>query len=186
MSRARILINVDETSGTLDAILRPLATDPAPGIQRLAAYLEGIAGGVCNGSVRITTNCVKASQTGTFTDKPTANDTITINGVAFTAKNSGAAANEFNIANSGVAATDAINNATALAAAINASTSAKIVNQVTASSSGAVLTLTANIPGTNGNLFTVTEAMNNFTLAGTTFASGTEGTEVIMNHGITV
>ena len=181
MSRARIAINVDETAGTLGDQLRLIAGDPTKSIQNVAALLSAIAGGVKNGSVRVTTNAVKATQQGTLTGDPSAGDTLTINGVAFTARASGAVANEFNITAGNVTVTMA-----ALVASINASVTAKILNQVKASNVAGVLTLTATIPGTNGNLFTVTESMANFTLVGTAFTGGTEGTEVICNHGLDV
>lgn len=186
MSRARIAINVDQASGSLDDLLRLDAGAPQKSIQNLAALLAGIAGGTYNGSVRMTTNAVKASTFGTFTDAPTAADTITINGVVFTARASGAVANEFNISTGGTAAANAAGNAAALAAAINASTSAKIKNQVKATSVLGVITFTATIPGTNGNLFTLAESLGNFTLNATSMAGGTEGTEVICNVGLDV
>lgn len=179
MSRARILINVDETSASLDDQLRLIAGAPGKSIQNLAAFLSAIAGGARNGSVRVTTNCVKASQVGTFTGDPTAGQALTVNGVTFTARASGAVANEFNITTGA--------NAAPLAAAINASVTAKILNQVFAvATSAQEITVYAVVPGTGGNLFTITENMDNFTLVGTSLTGGTEGTEVICNVGLDV
>lgn len=181
MSLARIIINVNESSGTLDDMLRLDAGDPAKSIQNIARLLSGIAGGQRDGSVRLTTNCVRASLAGTFTGDPTAAQALTVNGVTFTARASGAVANEFNIVTGA--------NAAPLAAAINASVTAKILNQIYAvATSAQVITLYAVVPGTGGNLFTVSENFDNFTLAGaaTAMSGGTEGTEVILNNGLGV
>lgn len=103
------------------------------------------------------------------------NDTITINGVAFTAKTSGATGNQFNI---GASLTET---ATNLVEAIENSSTKLIIQTVKASSDGAVVTLTSRIPGVIGNvtagggLFTLAKSAANVTLTAT-FAGGVDST----------
>lgn len=122
---------------------------------------------------------VSASTTGTFTDAPTAAQTITINGVTFTARDSGATGNEFNIGSS-VTAT-----AANLAAAINASTTAGIIGTVGASSNAGVVTFYAIVPGSAGKNIPISESLDNFTLSDTTFSTGgTQAHSTILSAGL--
>ena len=109
---------------------------------------------------------VSASTTGTFTGAAVAGDTVTINGVAFTARASNPAANEY------VLSSDVTTEAANLAAAINASTTAGIAGVVGASSSAGVVTFYSIAPGPVGKLIAITESTSNFTLADTTFSTG--------------
>lgn len=99
-------------------------------------------------------NEVQANGTVTFSAAATANDTILVNGVTFTAKASGAGANEFNI---GVSATAS---ATNLAASINASVTALVAGYVTASSALGVVTVTSAFYGKGGNQATIAEGVD--------------------------
>jgi len=102
------------------------------------------------------------------------NDTITINGVVFTAKTSGATGNQFNI---GASLTETAAN---LVAAILASTSALLKQTVLPTSDGAVVTLVSRIVGVIGNttatggIFTLAKSAANVTIT-STFAGGTDG-----------
>lgn len=123
---------------------------------------------------------VSASTTGTFTGDPTAGDTVTINGVAFTARASGAVANEYNFTAGNVTAT-----AAALAAAINASVTARVIGCVRASSALGVVTFFSVVPGSTGITTTITESTGNFTLAATTFSTGgTQAHNAIISAGV--
>lgn len=178
MSYARIVFNTGLDATQLAARLRlsGQTIDGPEDLQKLAAVIAANNGG--RGThLRFVKNAVRATQTGTFTGLPTAADTVTINGVAFTARASGAVANEYNIG------ADATACAAALAAAINASTSAKIKNIILAESALGVVTLTCLVPGSIGNLCTLTESSANFTVAGANLASGSEDTEVLINAG---
>lgn len=104
--------------------------------------------------ISIQENKVQASGTITFSAAATANDTLLINGVTFTAKASGAGANEFNV---GVSATAS---ATNLAAAINASVTALVSGYVTASSALGVVTVTSVFYGLSGNQCTTAEGVD--------------------------
>lgn len=116
----------------------------------LAKLFEKFAGGhnSCPATVTVRNSAVKAS--GSITLASVADsDTLTIGGVAFTAQDADPGANEFLQTGSDTA------DAAAAAAAINASTTAGIAGCVTASSSGAVLTITAVVPGKIGNAITL-------------------------------
>lgn len=122
---------------------------------------------------------VSASTTGTFTDAPVAAQTMSINGVTFTARASGAVANEFNIGST-VTAT-----ATNLAAAINASVTAGIIGTVGATSSLGTVTFFALVPGSAGKNIPISESLDNFTLADTTFSTGgTQAHSTILSAGV--
>lgn len=134
-------------------------------VHKIGAFLQSEAIGRGINIVYFDT-AVSASTTGTFTGSPSNADTITINGVVFTAVTSGATGNQFNIGSSVTA------NATNLAAAINASTTARIVNTVGATSALGVVTFFSIVPGSSGITTTITESLGNFTLAATTFTTG--------------
>jgi hypothetical protein len=146
-----------------------LAPGQLPALNNFIDYLGGIAGGSIQGaSLAFNVGALKASGTITVATGGSANnETMTICGVTFTAKTSGATGNQFNI--SAVAATQAANMVTA----INAATS--LAGIVTATNLLGVVTLSAVVPGTIGNGL----VMANVNLANTTvvsFASGTDGT----------
>lgn len=144
-------------------------------VENIGQFLTGEALG--RGiNIRYADTAVSASTTGTFTGDPLAGDTVTVNGVAFTARASGAVANEYNITAGSVTA-----NAAALAAAINASTSATILNTVAATSAAGVVTFFSVVPGPVGLNIPITESTSNFTVAAATFTTG--GTQ---SHGSTI
>lgn len=149
-------------------------------IRDICRYLESQADqgvGIC---VRYADTAVSASTTGTFTGAPTAAQTITVNGVAFTARASGAVEDEFNIGD------DVTETAANLAAAINASTTAGILNTVGATSSSGVVTFYSVVPGPVGKNIPITESLDNFTLANTTFSTGgTQSNSTTLIAGLT-
>lgn len=135
-------------------------------IDRIGAFIQGEASSGRGINVVYFDTAVSASTTGTFTGSPSNNDTITVNGVVFTAKTSGATGNQFNIGASVTA------NAANLVAAINASTTAGVLNVVSASNVAGVVTFTSVVPGEVGLNTPITESLGNFTLAATTFTTG--------------
>lgn len=110
---------------------------------------------------------VSASTTGTFTGAPSNNETMVINGVTFTAKSAAPLGTNGFLIGGSVTAT-----AANLAAAINASTTAGIINTVSASSALGVVTFFATVPGSAGLNIPITEALSNFTVAAATFSTG--------------
>lgn len=172
-SKFVLVVNTNNDAATTASEIAPnvaanahtTGADAGNTIRSIAAFLETQVNGRGINVVYFDT-AVSASTTGTFTGDPTAADTITVNGVVFTARASGAAANEFNIGGTPTL------NATNLAAAINASVSTGIVGTVGASSSLGVVTFFAIVPGSAGLNIPITESLDQFTLAAVTFSTG--------------
>lgn len=114
---------------------------------RIADHIGGMCGGVRAGTMDLQVNGgstgVKASGTVTFSSLAN-NDTVTVGGVTFTAKTSGATGAQFNL---GASDSDAAAN---FAAVVNSNATTQ--GMVTASATGAVTTVTALPYGTIGNL----------------------------------
>jgi phage tail sheath gpL-like len=119
---------------------------------------------------------VPASGTVTFT-AIVATDTVTVNGTVFTAVASNPTNNQFVVG--GSQAITAAN----FAAAVEASTTAIIANNVSASASGAVITLTSEETGTIGNLMTLAISAHG-TVSGANMTGGTDGTVTELAKGI--
>lgn len=115
-------------------------------LTRVAQVLRSVASGhkPVVYSVDIHAAATAASATVTCAAAAAA-DTVTVNGVVFTAVAGAAGANQFSIDGDNTA------DAAALAASINASVTAGIKDVVVATSSGAVVTVSAQIPGLAGN-----------------------------------
>jgi len=146
--------------------------------QRIVNYLQSLqtgselASGTTAPSIAISVqgNAVRAAGTITFSGNLSANDTILINGVTFTAVASGATGNQFNI---GASAALTI---VAAAAAINASATALVSSQVSAAATSAtVLTITSLFYGVAGNQCTIAEGVdagNVMTVSGARLTAG--------------
>lgn len=155
--------------------LRGVATMDFPA---LANILNAIASGLLPATVDVAigeTAAVRASGTGTLSST-IATDTFVINGVTFTCVAAGATGDQFNV---GLSDTET---ATNLAAAINASTTAKVSGYVRATSSGAVVTVTAIQSGNAGNMFTLAETGGTITLSGANLAGGAGGNVVVTSY----
>jgi len=150
-------------------------------VRQIARYIEGQAeagGGIL---IRYADTAVVASTTGTFTGAPTAGDTITVNGVAFTARATVTLANEFAIGSS-VTAT-----ASNLVTAIQASTTTGVINTVGATSAAGAVTFFSIVPGPVGKNIILSESCNNFTLADTTMSTGgTQAHNATIQAGLNV
>lgn len=153
-----------------------LSPGEIPALQDFENYVSGLISGNQMATLAFKVAAVKASGTITQTSTGAANDqTLTIAGITFTAKTSGASGNEWNRNNT--VATSATN----LAAAINAS--ADLTGIVTATSALGVVTVTAVVPGLIGNGL----VMANVDCSNTTvvsFASGTDGTAYTISRGV--
>lgn len=111
-----------------------------------------------------------AQATGTLTlASVLATHTCTINGVVFTAVAGAAGANQFSIDG----ATDA-DDATALAAAINASVTDLVAKHVTASAAGAVVTVTSRQFGHAGNAVTIAAGQATIVASAARLTGGTD------------
>jgi hypothetical protein len=149
MSFVRILMSVPDSAQTMTQILQLKA---APVNQVDDENMDKLIGDMIDGSQRsytkISTGLIQAFGTITLAAM-VAGDTITINGVVFTAETSGATGNQFN-----VGASDTITAANA-AKAINASVTANVLGVVFATSASNVVTITAVQPGLQGNMNTL-------------------------------
>lgn len=139
-----------------------------PAVNNFSNYIQGLTGGAIIGaSLAFKVGAIQSVGTITQTSTGAANgETLTVAGVTFTARTSGASGNEWNRNN------DVTVSAAALAAAINASTDTNIY--VVATSALGVVTVTALMPGVLGNLILITEACSNTSCV--TPAGGTNGT----------
>lgn len=146
-------------------------------IRRIAEFLmqEEMGRGI---NVVYSGAAVAASGTGTFTGIATADQTMTIAGVTFTAKASpNEAANQYLLS-----ATVALE-AESLVRAINASTT--LTGIVTATSALGVVTITAAVPGTIGNgISTIDVDTANFTFAQANLTGGTEANRTTLSAGL--
>jgi phage tail sheath gpL-like len=124
--------------------------------ESLSSFFARLGGGFHKGSDQITGSTVSvnldissgtlASATGVVTCASVANnDTVTVNGVVFTAKTSGPTGDQFLVGVSNTA------DGAALAACINASTTAGASGVFQASAAAGVVTITSSVAGLIGN-----------------------------------
>lgn len=170
MAKLILEIETDLDSTQTQELLSKDTGAPHVFVNSLINFLEGVVSGQYSAAINCKLGAAAASKTGTFTGVSTANDTITINGVAFTAKTSGASGNQWNITAS------ATLEAAAVAAAINASATAGIADVVYAEAASGVLTIKSKQAGKVGNAIVLSESCNNFTWAATALTGGTQAT----------
>jgi hypothetical protein len=181
-SQFTVVYTVPSNGETVEAKLRLYggsgSQDAPHQIDRIASYTDAIACGAYNGGLAITTDGVQASGTVTFTAS-VATDTVTVNGVTFTEVASGAGNNQFNHGT-----TDAITAAN-FAAAVNASTSLNASQAVKGTTTGtSVATITARIPGTMGNMGTLSTASGpRIVVSGANLTGGASDTEIRLTNG---
>ncbi len=126
------------------------------------------------GASIVDTGGVKASGTITFSSVPTANDTVTINGVVFTAKATASLPTDF------VIGADVTATATNLVAVLKAYEDPKVAVASYSANLGAV-TVTYNQSGTIGNSFTLAKSGTNTTVSGATLSGGVDSTKKKVN-----
>lgn len=165
MSQSVILIDHDESSIDMQALLLAETGNRFLAGQKLMSYVRALMGGARSAKVIVGVNAVKASGTVTLASH-VATNTVTINGTVFTCVASGATGNQYNVGGS-----DTLT-AAALASAINASTD--MAGVVTASAAGAVVTVSAARPGKLGNAVTLAISTNG-SVSAARLASGTDG-----------
>lgn len=181
MAQSVLTITHNETSADIIELTQPQAGNLLAASAKFVNYFAALGSGNRAATVLHSAAAVKASGTITWSGTGAANDTILINGVTFTAKASGATGNEWNV---GASATLS---AAAAAAAINASATALVANNVTASAASGVLTITAVYPGTTGNCITIAEGVDgssHMTVSGARLTAGTNGTQVTYSFGV--
>lgn len=178
MAVLKLKITTARDTNTLKSIFETAGGNHAI-CQRIVNFIESINGGseLAQGAstppsiaISIQNNQVLASQTVTFSAVATANDTVVINGVTFTAA-AAAGANQWAVGASATAS------AAGLAAAINASVTALISGYVTATSALGVTTVTSAFYGLAGNTATIAEGVdagNVMTVGGARLTGGLE------------
>lgn len=130
-----------------------------------------------SGALAVTGAGVQASATLTFNNAGTATDTLTINGVAFTAVASGATGNQWNVAGT------ATLSAEAAAVAINASVTSLVSGYVYAVALAGVVTVKAQRAGLFGNTMTLAAGQASITASATRLAGGTDATAINLASG---
>ena len=180
MATTIIKITTNDANATMSDRLSADASRPRQFVNQLINYLGGCAAGSYAMSMDVQVNGgTLAPATGTFTGTSVvATNTVTINGVTFTAVASGATGNQFNIGG-----TDTITMAN-LAAAVNGSVSALISGYVTATSASNVATVTAAHNGVLGNLVTIASGQGTIVASGATLTGGTEATANVYHFGL--
>lgn len=176
MSFIKILLSVPDSSQTVTDLLGVDATNNVYSENGLRNLIERVLQGEQLAYAKVSTNPVQASGTITFSSLA-ADDTVTVNGVIFTAKVSPSGTNQF-----ALGASDTIAAAN-FAAKINASALAGIVNVVTATSALGVITLTAVQPGLSGNAVTTAISAHG-SVAAARLTAGTDGTQAAVNYGV--
>lgn len=140
----------------------------------IAEFFNDINNGVWRSNTLVIQGGVYASGTAVFASVANT-DTLVIGGVTLTAVTSGATSVQFN-----VGATDTATASNAVTA-INALTTINKVVQAT--SSGATVTITSLVPGTIGNLITLSSAGGHITV-GAALTGGTDGSKGTIAHGL--
>lgn len=141
-------------------------------VNTLQNYINEFASGNGSGTIRLdVASAAVAQATGTVTCASVqAGDTVTINGVTFTAVSGTPAANEFDISGTDSAA------ATSLAAAIVASVTALVSGYVTATADSAVVTVKSLYYGQAGNTHTLASSNGTrLAVSGARLTGGTGG-----------
>ena len=135
-------------------------------------YFMGAAVG--NKNVNITVQlAVQATGTVTFSSV-VATDTVSIGGVTFTGSNTSSGTSQFRTGSGDTVA------AASLASVIGQNTTTNKL--VTATSQGAVVTITAIQPGTSGNFITLAISAHG-SVSGATLTGGSVGAQVVISEG---
>lgn len=172
-------INNSVTTGIQGVITASAATN----VVTVTSVLAGVIGNNFDlesrgsGAIAVTGAGAQASGTLTCATAGVAGDTVTVNGVVFTAVASGATGNQYNVA--GTAAGTAANINSALAGSVTAG----VLGYVATSVSGAVVTIKASRVGTFGNEFTIASGQASVTASGARLTGGTDNAVVNFTGG---
>lgn len=170
-------IQIEHDEGSADMTAKLLGSNPSQALHALVAmgnWLSGVASGALKAKVVPGVASVKAS--GTFTlDTVIATDVCTVGGIDFTCVASGATGNQFNVG------ADDDETAENLAAVIAANTI--LANILTATSDGAVVTITALTPGVHGNAITIASSDATIVASDATLEGGSNGTQYTYYRG---
>lgn len=154
--------------------LLPISGNSSIILNEIEEFVADISKGVWNSNTMVIQGGVYATGTATLASV-VATNTLVIGGVTLTCVNSGATSVQFN-----KGTTDTLT-AVNLAAAINALTTINKVVQAT--SAAAVVTIASLIPGTIGNLITLSAGGGTITV-GAALTGGTDGSKGVISHGL--
>jgi phage tail sheath gpL-like len=173
-SKLVLSINTSENSGDITPLVPVAAGAPELYIKAIRNLISKILTGAAWASIRVVQGAVSAVNAVTFSSIAAA-DTVTVCGTVFTGSNTPTTSVQFL-----TGTTDTLS-AVSLAAKINAhSTVGKLVS---ATSTGAVISLVCNTPGLVGNFLTLAISAHG-SVTGATFASGAEGNNGTLHQGI--
>lgn len=169
-----------DTAADMTARLSAETNNPKLYVNRLQDYLQGVSSGIYHAKIDSQVDQGSATAaSGTLTlASVVATNTCAVNGVTFTCVASGATGNQFN-----VGGTDTVT-ATNLAAAINASVTALVSGYVTATSAGAVVTVTAAKRNQDGNMCTISGGQATITASGARLTGGTDASANTYSYGL--
>lgn len=149
----------------------------ANAFRNIAQWFVGVGMGARSASIKVYNSGVQASGTVTFSSIAAA-DTVTVNGVVFTASASPSGAQQFLVTGGDTLA------AAALTVKLNAATAPnKVVNVISATSASAIITITCTESGQIGNLCTLAISAHG-SVSGAALSGGTDGTVVSIAKGI--
>lgn len=140
------LLQVDANVDNFPALT---AKETRKELEDICRYLRALNSGVRTGVQIIRRGHAIQGVANVTCASALAADTVTLNGVVFTAVNSGATGNQFNVGGTDAAA------AASLAAAINGSVTAKVAGVMGASAASNVVTVFCLHPGITGTLATL-------------------------------
>ncbi len=153
--------------------LIPIAGNSSITLRNMWNFFQDLVNGVWNSNINVMASGVYATGTAVCASV-IQGDTIVIGGITLTASNATQDATHF------VRGADALT-ATNLATCINANTS--LDQLVQASASSATVTIACLVPGTIGNLVTVTSTGGTITVPAA-LTGGTDGASGTMSHGL--
>lgn len=141
----------------------------------IGSYFERASVGSISVNITVQSGEVAASGTATFSTV-VATNSVTIGGTTFTGSDTPSGAVQFL-----TGTTDTIS-AASLATAVNANTTANKL--VKATSSGAVVTFTAVVPGPVGNFITLAKSGSPISVSGALLTGGTVAAQVVISEGL--
>lgn len=174
-----LIVQTNQNGIATDLLPKNSTTSSTPGgnmrvLKNIGFFFSDLVRGVWRSNTTVIQGGVYATGTAVFASVVNTN-TLVIGGVTITAVTSGATSVQFN-----VGGTDTITAANAVIT-INALTTLNKVVQ--ASSSGATITLVSLVPGTIGNLITLSAGGGTITV-GASLTGGTDGTKGNISHGL--
>lgn len=170
--KIRLVVNTNANN-----LIRLLDTQGGPNawyLRKISSLFQSFSLGAWNSNTILVNNTVTATGTITFSSV-VATDTVTIAGTVFTGSDTPSTSVQFLTGSTDTAS------AASLAAKINAHTT--VGKYVSATSSGAVVTISCIVPGLIGNLITLAISAHG-SRSGATLAGGTEGNTNTFAHGL--